>query len=199
MKRFDDSFISKLIGIEFETIEKSPHSVFALSKDLKLIYFNKAWFDFAKSNNGEPDISIRFHLNSDFESGLSGLMKDYYIRSYKEVMRKMEVWRHEYECSSASNYRLYSQDVYPLKNGEGIIIVNSLQIDRIIDEEFRKTSTLSITNYEDKKGMIIQCSNCRKTKRKDPSEIWDWVPTLVEETQKNSINSICPVCYDYYY
>ena len=199
MKRFEESFKSKLISIDFKTIENSPHSIFALSPDLKLIYFNQAWFDFAKENNGEPIISTRFHLGTSFETGLSGLLKEFYIKSYKEIMKNLTVWKHEYECSSAGIYRLFYQDAYPLKNGQGIIIVNSLQIDRVIHEDFRHLSTLSINKYLDPDGMIIQCSNCRKSKRKNPAEIWDWVPAFVEEIQENISYSICPVCYDYYY
>lgn len=199
MKRFKESFKLILAGIDFETIEKSPHSVFAVSSELKLIYFNQAWFEFAKENNGEPEISTRFHLGTPFEAGLSGLLKDFYIESYKAVMKEQKVWSHEYECSSSSNYRLYYQDVYPLKNGEGILIVNSLQIDRIIEDYFRQVSTFSISNYLNSNGKIIQCSNCRKTKRKKQSGIWDWVPILVEEIHENINHSICPICYDYYW
>lgn len=199
MKRFEESFKSKLAGIDFDTIESSPHSIFALSPDLKLIYFNQAWFDFAEENNGEPGISTRFSLDTPFEAGVSGLLKDFYIESYKDVIREMKVWKHEYECSSPGNYRLYHLNAYPLKNKQGIIVVNSLQIDRVIDETFRPISTLSIHNYEDPNGLITQCSNCRKTKRKNPSEIWDWVPVLVEEFRRNISHSICPICYDYYW
>ncbi len=199
MKRFDESFISKLAGISFETIENSPHSIFALSPDLKLIYFNQAWLDFAKENNGEPGISSRFALHTPFEAAVSGLLKDFYIQSFKGVIRERKVWEHEYECSSAGNYRLYHLVAYPLKNGEGIIVVNSLQIDRIMDTSFREISTLSIDNYQEKNGMITQCSNCRRTKRINPSEIWDWVPALVEMFHSNISHSICPICYDYYW
>jgi hypothetical protein len=199
MNRFEDSFKSKLAGIDFETIENSPHSIFALSSDLKLIYFNQAWMDFAKQNNGEPGISSRFALHSSFESGVSGLLKDFYIESFKKAIRELKVWEHEYECSSSGNYRLYHLVAYPLKNGEGIIVVNSLQVDRIIDESFREISTLSIDEYKEPDGMITQCSNCRRTKRINPSDTWDWVPTLVEESWNNINYSICPICYDYYF
>lgn len=199
MKRFEESFISKLEGIKFDTLEQSPHTIFGLSPELKFIYFNKAWFHFAQQNNGEPGITKRFSLDTPFEAGVSGLLKEYYINSYKEVLKEMEVWNHEYECSSATNYRLYHLNAYPLKNKQGIIVVNSLQIDRIIDESFRKISTLSIDNYINLYGLINQCSNCRKTKRKNPSEFWDWVPTLVEEFYPNISHSVCPICYDYYW
>ena len=48
MIRFEKGFASKLVGIDFETLEKSSNSIFGLSKDLKLIYFNPSWIDFAK-------------------------------------------------------------------------------------------------------------------------------------------------------
>jgi hypothetical protein len=49
MKRYEEDFKSKLVGLDFDTIENSPHSIFGLSKELKLIYFNTAWLQFSKT------------------------------------------------------------------------------------------------------------------------------------------------------
>jgi hypothetical protein len=198
MKRYEESIKSILEDIDFDTLENSPHSIFILSPELKFIYFNKAWFDFANKNNGEPEISKKFSLNTPFEAGISGLLCDFYIKGYKEALREMKVWNHEYECSSTTNYRLYQQHTYPLKNGKGLIVVNSLWIDVLLDESFRQISNLSLDNYVNSDGFMTQCSNCRKTKRKDPSEVWDWVPSLVEKVQHNTDFSICPICNEYY-
>jgi hypothetical protein len=196
MKRYEQSFIAKLVGIDFYTLENSPHSIFALSEALKLIYFNKAWFNFAQSNNGEPDISLRFPLGTSIESAISGkLIKDFYIENYKEVFLSKKVWKHEYECSSPEVYRLFREDAYPLKNGEGIVVVNSL----IVEKTFNDDSSEGIRSYVATNGIITQCSNCRKTQRPDELLIWDWVSTLVVRPPSNVSHSLCPVCFDYYW
>jgi hypothetical protein len=199
MKRYEDTFQFKLDGLDFETIENSPHSIFGLSKDLKLIYFNKAWFEFSKQNNGEPEISEIFTIGTAFESAINGTIKDFYISNYKKVLRDLKVWKHEYECSSPTLYRIFCQDVYPLKNAEGIVVVNSLKTQRPLDNKDHKNVNLLTTEYADKNGIITQCTNCRKTQRVNNIDVWDWLPAYVYESTKNVSHSICPICYDYYW
>jgi len=45
--KFDSDFIENLVGFDFETLENHPDSVYGLSKDLTLSYFNPAWFKFS--------------------------------------------------------------------------------------------------------------------------------------------------------
>jgi hypothetical protein len=50
MKRYEEDFKSKLVGLDFDTIENSPHSIFGLSKELKLIYYNTCMAAIFKNN-----------------------------------------------------------------------------------------------------------------------------------------------------
>lgn len=199
MNRYEPSFLTKLSGFDFETLESSSHSIFGLSKDLRLIYFNHAWFEFAKNNNGEPGISNYFPLGTPFELSVSGVLRDFYLNHYKKIISDVKAWKHEYECSSSKIFRIFSQDAYPLKNHEGIIIVNSLKVERVVAENKIAVQIFQVKNYECENGLITQCSNCRKTQRTDDPEIWDWVPSLVENMPLNVSHSICPICYDYYW
>jgi hypothetical protein len=188
MKRYLDTFQSNLDGLDFETLENSPHSIFGLSNDLKLIYFNKAWFEFSKLNNGEPRMSEVFTIGTPIEKAINGKIKDFYLSNYKKVLSDLKVWKHEYECSSPTLYRIFCQDVYPLKNGTGLVVVNSLKTEKVIDNK-----------YVDKNDIITQCTNCRKTQRVNNIDVWDWVPDLVYDAQKKVSHSICLICYDYYW
>ena len=64
MKRYEEDFKSKLVGLDFNTIENSPHSIFGLSKELKLIYYNTAWLQFSKTIN-KRTLSSKTHLVLD--------------------------------------------------------------------------------------------------------------------------------------
>ncbi len=186
-------------GLDFETLEKSRHSIFGLSKDLKLIYYNKAWIKFSKNNNGDPDIRNRFSIGSSLEKAISGTVQNFYIEHYKRIILEKKVWKHEYECSSTAKYRLFSQDAYPLKNQEGIVVVNSLKIEEKIKNTSSKISLNKSSLYIGLNGFINQCSNCRKTQRPLEPEVWDWVPALVENTFQNVSHTICSIFYDYYW
>lgn len=199
MKKQKDSIKFELAGFDYETIENYPHSIFCLDKDLKLSYFNKAWFEFSKENHGEPIISSKFKIGTPIEKAISGTIREFYISNYRRVLKDLVVWKHEYECSSPTLYRLFCQDAYPLKNAAGIIIVNSLKIEKPIHWEEPENANLSIEDYTDKNGLITQCSNCRKTQRVNNNTIWDWVPSFVTAMPQNVSHSICSICYDYYW
>lgn len=199
MKRYEESFKSKLIDFNFETIENSRHAVFGLSANLTFIYFNPAWYAFALANFGEPVISKHFPLGASFESAVSGELKAFYVENYKTVIKERKVWKHEYECSTSSLRRLYYQECYPLKNGEGIIVVNSLITEHLMEEAPVLEISAKQANYINENGLISQCSNCRKVQRPFEPETWDWVPALVSYVPENVSHTICSLCYDYYW
>lgn len=197
--RFEKDFRDNLEGFDFQTLEDSPDSIFALSPSLELIYFNTAWFDFAKENNGEPKISVNFPLGTLIERAISGPFADFYINKFREVLLNGEVWSHEYECSSIDKYRVFQMITYPLRNGRGLIVVNTLKIERMRGSSQVTVESPNPNDYIQQTGWFTQCSNCRRTQRTANSPIWDWVPCWVDEMPSNTSHSICPICYDYYW
>lgn len=199
MDRFIKDFETKLSGIDFQTIENSKHSIFGLSEKLELIYFNKAWFEFALLNKGEPCISARFPLGTPFQNAITGELGQFYVQKFLEVIRCGQPWYHEYECSSSKTYRVFHQGVYPLKNGEGLIVVNSIKVEKKIRKRDGAVFSPKKKDYMQKFGFLTQCSNCRRTQRANQSEIWDWVPCWVDDIPKGVSHSICPICFDFYW
>lgn len=195
--KYSNNFIKLLDKISFETIEKSKHSIYAVSKNFELIYFNPAWFEFAKQNNGEPNISKKFKIGTNLFDGIKGIVSEYYLDKYSKVLKTQKPWNHEYQCSSNTTYREFFQNVYPLKNGEAILIVNSLKIEEPIKENIRHNKSKIFYEHDD--GFIVQCCQCRKTQRANDNSTWDWVPSFVEKMPENVSHSICPICFDYYY
>jgi len=200
MKRFKKDFASKLVGIDFETLEKNNNSIFGLSKDLKLIYFNPSWIGFAEENDPSESLLKKHPLGTSIEKSISGEeIKSFYIQNYKNVLKTGKVWRHEYECSSPNESRIYHQGAYPLKNGEGLIIINTLVVKLSMDDVNRKSYKANKKQYLDSNGFINQCSNCRNSQRANQPEVWDWVPAWIEDMPENVSHTICPTCFDYYW
>jgi len=195
--RYTNTFKNLLDKIDFETIENSKHAIYAISKNFELIYFNQAWFDFAKQNNGEPNISKKFIIGTNIFEGIKGIVAVYYLDKYSTVQKTLKPWSHEYQCSSNSTYREFLQNVYPLKEGSGLIIINSLKVEHPIYET--ENHHLSKHFYIQEDGFIVQCCQCRKTQNAKNKSQWDWVPSFVEKMPKNVSHSICPICFDYYY
>lgn len=199
MERYTKDFLTTLKGFDFNTLENSKHSICGLSKDLNLTYFNPRWFQFLMENSIDKSDFNKFPVGTPIIEALSGDIKDFYIQNYKKVLATGEIWHHDYECSSSTEFRQFHQSVYPLKNGEGLIVIHSLKVNLPMDQTNRKPHAAIAKNYLQSTGFITQCSNCRKFQRLDNQEIWDWIPEWVESMPENVSHSICPTCYDYYW
>ena len=47
--------------------------------------------------------------------------------------------------------------------------------------------------------VIVQCCHCRRTRRSDGSDVWDWVPAWVASPPPETSHGICPLCLEYFY
>lgn len=195
MNRYTEGFISKLVEIDFETLEKDPHSIYAIDENFNLIYFNEAYFQFARENEGEPQITNNYSLGSNVLKAINGDIKKMYSQLLVEVLATGKSKNLSYECSSVKKYRLFMQKLYPLKNTKGVVILNSLQVEREIENE----PSLLEKNYLQETGFINQCSNCRRTQSVIDLNKWDWVPDYISTMPKNMSHTICPICFDYYW
>ena len=199
MKRFDDSFPSTLVGFELDTLENDPHSVFAIAADYSLIYFNPAFLTFAAENGGEPKVSIQCRLGSNLLDSISGVLRCFYASRFADVLKSGKPWHQEYHCHSPQLFREFHQSVFPLRNGRGLVMINSLKVERPMEIAPGEAQSPIPESYVQDTGLITQCSNCRRTLRNDKSSLWDWVPEWVAQSPANTSHSICSTCYDYYW
>jgi hypothetical protein len=200
MKRYINDFPTKLTGIEFKTLENSKYSIYGLSEELNLIYVNPAWVNFAQENGGNDTLLENLPLGAPITQTFYGeIIKNFYTENYMKVLDTGKPWRHEYECSSINEFRQFHQETYPLKNGTGLIIINTITINLPMKDKRRNTLKAIDNRYVNDTGFITQCSNCRCTQRVKEPEVWDWVPEWLKNMPENSSHSICPICFDYYW
>ena len=200
MERFAADFKSKLIGIDFETLEQSKQTICGVDRHLNINYVNPSWINFAMENGANEDALSKILLGSSIAKAIGGgKIRKYYLKNYKTILQTGEVWQHEYECSTRHEYRLFSQMAYPLKDGEGLIIINSLKVQIPMEETGRQAHDAIEAHYTQPSGFIVQCTNCRQTLRADDSQAWDWVPEWVEQMPDKCNHTICPTCFDYYW
>lgn len=195
MSRYLENFKSKLVEIDFETLEKDPHSIYAVDENFNLIYFNEAYFQFARENDGEPQITKNHSLGSNILNAIKGDIKKIYTQALTDVLTTGKSKKLSYECSSIEKYRLFMQKLYPLKNTKSVLILNALQVERDIENKAFRLEK----NYLQTTGFINQCSNCRRTQSAIDMEKWDWVPSYISTMPKNMSHTICPICFDYYW
>src|SRR4051794_13130717 len=111
-----------------EPLESDPAVIFALDRDLRITYCNRAWEEFAAANGG-------VHLRREFVCGrpvldlISGSVVVFSRRLYPSVLEPAEPCRHDYECSSPEQFRRFAMHVYPASGWSGLIVVHSLVVE----------------------------------------------------------------------
>lgn len=200
MIRYLKDFPEQLAGFDFNTLESSKDSIYGLTDKLSFSYFNPAFFEFGHQNHLSQAIIYNPPLDVSLNTLIKGKeIKEYYEKLYNRSLQTGKVLQHDYECSSATEYRHNHMEIFPLKNGAGLIVVNRIKISVPINILDRKSKKPEKSIYTQPSGYIVQCSNCRHFQRSDQTEIWDWIPDWINHQPDNSNHSICPVCFDYYW
>jgi len=188
-----------IVGFDLETLDKSKDIIYALSKKLNIIYFNPSWLKFAIENGADLDAIKKYTIDTPISKAIPNIFRKFYLEKFKESLATGKVWRFDYECSSAETFRTFNQITYPLKNGEGLIVVNRIRVEMPMSKTNRISKKALENSYLHDTGFINQCSNCRCVQSISDPEVWDWVPDWVKDMHPKTSHTICPVCYDYYW
>jgi hypothetical protein len=122
------------------------------------------------------------------------------------VQRAHADWEHDFECSSAEDYRLFHMRAVCLGAGH-VLVENSSQVEKEHGED-RIGVSASSDRYVSKDGVVTMCMHCRRTKRvaefpERLSEIgdivWDWVPAFVEDPPAVVSHGLCRMCYPLFF
>lgn len=198
--RFDIDIRRRLLGFDFDDLERDTHSIFALTADLAFLYFNPAWFRFAQGNGGDALLTARFGLGAPFADALPAVLRGFYVEAYRSVLTSGEPWHHDYECSSPDCFRLYHQTVYPCHDRQGLLVINSLRFDYEPISDLRLSHGPDRSAYASRQtGLVTQCCNCRRVQREAAPDQWDWVPAWVHHMPGFITSGLCTICHSYYW
>jgi hypothetical protein len=90
-------------------------------------------------------------------------------------------------------------EVYSLPEHAGLIVTNSLVVERAHDPDNREPHLGLVSTYVQGNGLIIQCAHCRRIQRPGAPDSWDWVPVWVESCPRNLGHGLCRPCFEYHY
>jgi hypothetical protein len=181
-------------AIPISTLEASRDVAYQLNSDLRIVYCNPAWDRFALANNGASALSDRV-LGSTIMDFVPPELLDFYRAAFASAQDT--VVEFDYECSSPDLYRTFEMQILPIEEPSGYAVINALRVeDRM--ERIRPALVLG-PEYVSDAGIITVCSHCRRTRRVDCSDQWDWVPDNLKPVQRNVSHGLCPICYAYFY
>lgn len=192
----DLHFRPLLADFEAAALESASGAVIGLWSDLTLAFRNPAWFQFVVENGGEPEISQDLTLGSSILEAIRAPLRPFFAGNYRRSLQEGRPWVHAYKCSPDEVHRRFHMKVFPLRNSEGLLQVNSRCIDSVQQHE----SLPSIEEqYRNEHGLMTQCSHCRRFRRVGEQSTWDWVRTWVEKVPQKTSDAICKTCAGFYY
>jgi len=181
-------------AIPLDVLESCPDPCFTVSESLDITYCNQAWDQFALLNHGGPEALRAQVVSRNLLDFIPDDIKKYHAGLFTTARALGQPVSHDYECSSATLFRLYRMQIYPLDNG--FAVINSLRVEHPHD---RTPVEPNEALYRNSAGMIRMCANCGRTSRADDPTVWEWVPDYVDHIRENTTHGVCPLCLEYYY
>jgi hypothetical protein len=181
-----------------EALELESGSAYVISQSLRLTYANSAWSRFA-TLNGAPFLASAANSSLDVMLATSAPLRPYYRAAFARLLAGDEAWTHVYECSSSALFRIFAMDVYSLPDHAGLIVTNSLVVERAHNPENREPHLGVVSTYAQDNGLIIQCAHCRRIQRPGLLDTWDWVPVWVDCCPPTLGHGLCHPCFQHHY
>ena len=192
----DPRFRPLLTDFNPGVLQNASGAVYGLWPDLTLAFLNPAWFRFAAEDRGEPAISRDWTLGRCVLEAIPLPLRAFFEGNYRRSLMEARPWEHIYECSSDEVHRKFHMKVFPLRNSEGLLLVNSLRIESPQQHESFPPIEERYTNQG---GLMTQCCHCRRFRRVDLQSTWDCVRCWVEKKPENISHGICEICSGFYY
>ena len=194
---FDSPDFEQLLeGFDIEAIHLSDNIVYGLRPTFTIAYHNQGWARFSEQNGGEPVISRTWGLGRSVLDACPPILRPFYIDHFKKCLGEHRPWQHFYECSSPDMYRKFEMQCYPLGNEQGLLVVNSL-VKEVPHPEVAHEPLDDL--YRNEYGIATQCSHCRKVRRIDCPDQWDFIPDWVKSMPENLSHGLCKTCLGFYY
>lgn len=170
--------------------------VYVLNPDLRIAECNSAWDRFAEANGGvgisREEVRGRYIFDC-----IPDVLVTFYERKYSEALRNRGWSGFDYECSSPEVFRLFHMAMHPVQKS-GLLVVNSHLTNQPSPLPMRDAK-MPESVYVSADGVITMCANCRRTRREERANVWDWVPRFLRETQRKISHGLCPTCVAYFY
>ena len=190
----DPDFLHLLVDFDLQALELNRESVYGCWSDWRLAYVNRGWSKFAEQNHGE---SLRdWPLGRRVLDSIPDPLLPYFELNMQRCLSEDRPWEHDYECSSATTYRLFHMITFPLAKGAGFLVVNSLRQE---SPHSRIPSPPCDDIYRNSFGIMTQCCHCRRIRRAGAALVWDWVPEWVESQPSHLSHGICEPCQGFHY
>jgi hypothetical protein len=180
-------------AFDVEELLKESATVVLIEPTGVIGWMNPAWFRFARANDG-LDVIERFDVGSCYFDGIAPPLRGFYESVIQNAHVTQEVFEQEYECSSPDRRRIIRMRALPLRSS-GLLLEHTVVREMPVDADSKEAHDAV---YRDERGLVLQCSNCRRVRRSDGAG-WDWVRDWVAAPPPNTTHGLCRTCLDFYW
>lgn len=199
-----DTAFAALAGrcFDWDDLEQHPWPAAGLWPDGTIAYINPAWSVFAHQNGGGVEVDREWSLGANYFSAITDALRPFFtdlLANAPTTQQSLAPYTHEYECSSADEFRRFALQIFALPDKRGYMLVHSLLVAAPHDASTRPVANPDIEHYETADGLIKQCAHCRRVERRNHIVQWDWVPAWVKHPPACITHTICALCHSFYY
>jgi len=176
-------------------LQRSPVVSYILDSQLRILYCNPAWNDFATSN-GAPQLTSDAVIGFDLFDAIPEDLRGLYADAFRQILSTGRVWESSYQCSSPTVFRIFRMRIHLLKPQNWFIVTNPL----VVERPHATTAPADANTYVNADGFVTACAHCRCSRRLDNPHQWDFVPEYLRpESSVKVSHGLCPVCRAYFY
>lgn len=201
--RCSTGFMRLIEPFPLSAIERYAGTAYGLWLDWRLAYINPGWIGFAAENGGPPALQSPDCLHTPVMDVTAEVLRPFYRELFTHAIERRNRTRrplaHRYECSSARAFREYVMHLYPLGQAEGLLVVNSLVVERPHAADAPPAGDAQPSDYLDEHGLMHQCAHCRRMQNLRVPGRWDWVPAWVETIPPEASHTLCYFCLHLFY
>lgn len=181
-------------AFDLDALEASESTFVLLDASCTIMWVNPAWSRFALANGGS-DALARVGPPSCYLDGISGCLRVFYESKFADALRTGEAFEQDYLCCSRRETRTFHMRALPL-GGRSILVEHGLLVEgpHVCEASAEVEST-----YVSARGLVVQCSNCRRVRRVRNRLTWDWVPAWVERPPRTTSHGLCAACVGFYF
>lgn len=196
--RILQEFIPVLKSFSPGDIDSRHDTIYGVTRDLRLAYFNEGWIRFASTGNAPREMITGEILGRHVLDGTDHSVRPYYVRLFRHAADHTDRHKtptvHYYECPSPEEYRKFGMLIYPDKRDRGFLVVNSPVMSFPFSGDFADMHPDIARAYRQESGSVVQCSHCSRTQRADDENKWVWVPDLIGSSEHRVTHSLCSTC-----
>ncbi len=178
-------------------IDRSANPAYVFDASYRITHVNRGYARFARDNDAPPGFLERWGAGASLFDAVPDSLDKFYQALFDRALGGQPA-EHDFECHSPARYRLFRMQLFPLADLAGVLVENSLVVDRALDPVRHAVDQSALTAYRSSAGLIRQCAHCRRAEDPATGE-WHWVAELIAQPAREVSHGLCAVCLERYY